>query len=295
MKEDIDELSRKLPHDEIVMQWDLPLEIAIWEGHVDTYLSDPRRDVVMKLCEMIEHVPLDVEVGLHLCYGDVSHQHWKEPNLALMVEFANFVQHRLERAIDYLHFPVPRSWTDAGHFRALGDLDLRPGTRVFLGLVHMTDGIEGAKKRIASAETYLGDFGLAASCGLGRRKPADIPAILSLHREAAEISDFHIQVRLKTVPAAPGVSRRSLTASIQGHIAATRIACASAHETAHGQTNVWFRGGKRSAQLNPSAVQSWHRVVKPQLGKTAGSHRDLRPEAQSNMHAQTYDNIIIQC
>jgi hypothetical protein len=72
-------------------------------------------------------------------------------------------------------------------------LDLRPGTRVFLGLVHLTDGIEGVKKRIASAETYLGDFGLAASCGLGRRRPADIPAILSLHREAAEISDFDIQ------------------------------------------------------------------------------------------------------
>jgi hypothetical protein len=193
MKEDIDEISQKLPHDEIAVQWDLPLEIAIWEGHVDTYLADPRRDVVMKLCEMIEYVPLDVEVGLHLCYGDVSHQHWKEPDLALMVEFANFVHHRLKRTIDYLHFPIPRSWTDAGHFRALGDLDLRPGTRVFLGLVHLTDGIEGVKKRIASAETYLGDFGLAASCGLGRRRPADIPAILSLHREAAEISDFDIQ------------------------------------------------------------------------------------------------------
>lgn len=187
MKEDIDEISQSLPHDEIVVQWDLPLEIAIWEGHVDTYFSDPRREVVKKLCEMIEHVPHDIQQGLHVCYGDVSHQHWKEPDLGLMVEFVNFVQRQLNRAINYVHFPIPRSWTDELHFQALEDLDLSVGTKVFLGLIHTTDGIEGAARRIASVASHLDRFGLAASCGLGRRNPADIPAILSLHREAAEL------------------------------------------------------------------------------------------------------------
>jgi hypothetical protein len=187
MMEDLDEISQSLAHSKIVVQWDLPLEIAIWEGHVDTYLADPRRDVVLKLCELIEHLPADIEQGLHLCYGDVSHQHWKEPDLMLMVEFANFVQQNLRRAIDYVHIPIPRSWTHAKQFEALGALKLRPPTRVFLGLVHATDGIKGANRRIEAATTHLSQFGLAAECGLGRRNPADIPSILDLHREAADL------------------------------------------------------------------------------------------------------------
>jgi hypothetical protein len=187
MMEDLDEISQSLPHDRVVIQWDLPLEIAIWEGHVDTYLPDPRYDVVTKLCELIDRVPEDIEQGLHLCYGDVSHQHWKEPNLRLMVEFNNFVQRHSRRSLDYVHFPIPRSWVDVQQFQALEDLELRPETRVFLGLIHATDGVQGAMRRIDAAKPHLGEFGLAAECGLGRRNPADIPAILSLHRKAAEL------------------------------------------------------------------------------------------------------------
>lgn len=187
MKEDLEELSAKIPHGEFLIQWDLPLEIAIWEGHVRTYLPNPREAIVTKLCEMIEHSPRDIGQGLHLCYGDVSHRHWKEPDLQLMVDFTNAVQSRLSRPLDYAHFPIPKTWIKSERYRPLKDLRHQPGTKLFLGLVHRTDGFEGTKRRIEAAKVHLSEFGLGASCGLGRRKAADIPAILTLHRQAAEL------------------------------------------------------------------------------------------------------------
>jgi hypothetical protein len=53
------------------------------------------------------------------------------------------------------------------HYSPLGRLQLHHETKIFLGLINMADGVEGAKKRIASAERVLPDFGVASYCGLG--------------------------------------------------------------------------------------------------------------------------------
>lgn len=185
MKEDVAEMARNIPHNDLVIQWDLPLEIAIWEGHTKTYLPNPRQDVVSKLVEMLDCAPADVNQGLHICYGDVSHKHWKEPDLDLMVEFSNAVAKQVKNPLSYIHYPIPRSWLDAENFKAFTKLNLNRKTKIFLGLLHQTDGLEGAEKRIAAARKYLPNFGLATSCGLGRRKPADLPAIFQLHKDAA--------------------------------------------------------------------------------------------------------------
>ena len=49
----------------------------------------------------LERVPDDVPAGLHLCYGDYGHQHWKQPeSLQMQVDLLNAVtsatQHRLD-------------------------------------------------------------------------------------------------------------------------------------------------------------------------------------------------------
>ena len=41
--------------------------------------------IIERLVALIDRVPEAVEVGLHLCYGDISHRHWKEPDTAVMV------------------------------------------------------------------------------------------------------------------------------------------------------------------------------------------------------------------
>lgn len=63
--------------------------------------------------------------GMHLCYGDYQHQHFKEPaSLRLQVDVANQVDSAAERQINWLAFTVPRYQREAAFFAPLADLDL---------------------------------------------------------------------------------------------------------------------------------------------------------------------------
>jgi len=42
-------------------------------------------------------------------------------------------------------------------------------------------GVEGARRRMAAAERYVTDFGIATECGFGRRLPEMIPEFLQLY------------------------------------------------------------------------------------------------------------------
>ena len=84
--------------------------------------------------------------------------------------------------------PVPRDRDDDDYFRPLQDLST--DTRLFLGLVHYTDGVEGTTRRIETAKRYVSDFGIATECGFGRRPKEQVPELLDIHRQAAAaISD----------------------------------------------------------------------------------------------------------
>ena len=82
--------------------------------------------------------------------------------------------------------PVPRDRDDDAYFRPLADLD-PGGARVFLGLVHHTDGLDGLKRRLATAPRHLDASGVATECGFGRRPPEQVPALLELHRRARDL------------------------------------------------------------------------------------------------------------
>ena len=100
------------------------------------------------------------------------------------------VYHRLAtaiyRAITWLHMPVPRDRVDDPYFSPLRNLKLKSGTELYLGLIHLTDGIEGAKRRAAAAKRFVSDFGVATECGFGRRPPETIPDLIRLHRVVAQ-------------------------------------------------------------------------------------------------------------
>jgi hypothetical protein len=83
--------------------------------------------------------------------------------------------------------PVPRNRDDAAYFAPLKQLQLRPETELCLGLVHYTDGIEGTKRRLATARRYITDFSIATECGFGRRDPGTIPELLRIHAEVADL------------------------------------------------------------------------------------------------------------
>jgi hypothetical protein len=131
-------------------------------------------------------VPEGADLLLHLCYGDANHKHSIEPSsMKWLVAFTNAIVAKLERPLQLVHMPVPRNRADDAYFAPLSGLKLPAGAKLALGLVHYTDGVDGTRRRMAAADRYLGDYLLATECGLGRRPPETIPALLDIHRQAA--------------------------------------------------------------------------------------------------------------
>ena len=53
-------------------------------------------------------------------------------------------------------------------------------------MVHAGDGVDGTKKRMASAAKYAPKFGIACECGIARaRKPELVKRLLEIHAQAA--------------------------------------------------------------------------------------------------------------
>jgi hypothetical protein len=131
-------------------------------------------------------VPRGIELLYHFCYGDAGHRHVVEPtDMGDMVELANRLAAGIQRNIDLVHMPVPRDRSDEAYFEPLKKLKLRPETELCLGLVHYTDGIDGTRRRLATAEKFVRDFSIGTECGFGRRDPSTIPELLRIHAEAA--------------------------------------------------------------------------------------------------------------
>jgi hypothetical protein len=176
-----------IPHDQLAIQWDTAVEFGILEGIFPAHLTDPRRDIVERLVRLGERVPEAVELGYHRCYGDSGHRHFTQPkDTDLLVSVANAACAGLGRRVDWIHLPVPRERDDAAYFAPLQGLALHAGTDLYLGLVHYTDGLEGTRRRMATAAQVVEDFGIGTECGLGRRPAETVVPLLRLHREAAE-------------------------------------------------------------------------------------------------------------
>ena len=179
-----------IPHEELAIQWDVAVEFGILEGVFPSDFSgrvDAMDQLVERLIRLGDSVPQDVQLGYHLCYGDAGHKHFKEPeDTSKLVAVANAVSAGVRRPINWIHMPVPRSRTDDAYFAPLRDLRLRPETELYLGLVHIHDGEDGARQRIAAARRAVKDFGVATECGMGRRPPETIPELLRIHSAVAE-------------------------------------------------------------------------------------------------------------
>lgn len=185
MLEELAAICGSVPKRTLAVQWDVATEMSIFEGlYPVPFLGDePEAPLVDRLARLGDAVPEGVKLGYHLCYGDMNHRHWKEPeDTAVLVRIANAVASAVSRTIDWFHIPVPRDRDDDAYFEPLAGLSLDPATRLYLGLVHFTDGIEGARRRIAAAQRVVAGFGIGTECGFGRRDPATVLDLLDLHR-----------------------------------------------------------------------------------------------------------------
>jgi methionine synthase II (cobalamin-independent) len=120
-------------------------------------------------------VPADVELGFHLCYGDLDGKHFIDPvDATKMVELANLMTRSVSRPITWLHMPVPIGRSDDAFYMPLKDLRLHPETELYLGVVHAQDGVEGTRRRIATATRYAPTFGIASECGISRGRDRNL-------------------------------------------------------------------------------------------------------------------------
>lgn len=191
LKREIDRIARDLPHDQIAIQFDVASAVfaRLQRNQPNTYGHD--RDAMLAtfsriLTGLAGHVPSDIELMFHFCYGDANHKHAVEPvDMGDMVDMANRLATDIERPIQLIHMPVPRDRSDDAYFAPLSRLRVAPGMELSLGLVHYTDGLAGTRQRLATAERHVRDFSIATECGFGRRDPATIPELLRIHARAA--------------------------------------------------------------------------------------------------------------
>jgi hypothetical protein len=179
-----------IPHDKLAIQWDVCVEVWLVEGWIPSPFDDPLGASVERLVRLGNAVPEDVELGFHMCYGDLGGHHLREPDdTRALVDIINPVAEGLARRIDWWHFPVPIDRDDTAYFAPLADLQLGAGTEIFVGLAHLADGAEGAVRRAAAARSVLPEFGIAAECGLGRHPDEAAVDVLRSHVQAAEALD----------------------------------------------------------------------------------------------------------
>jgi hypothetical protein len=193
LKREVDKIAATIPHDELAIQFDVASAVfaRLQREQVGAYggsKAEMQQTFSNILIDLGNRVPLDIELLYHLCYGDSNHRHVVEPkDMGDMVDFTNRVTTGVQRPINLVHMPVPRDREDEAYFAPLANLRLRPETELCLGLVHYTDGIEGTKRRLATARKYARTFSIATECGFGRRKPETIPELLRIHAAASEL------------------------------------------------------------------------------------------------------------
>jgi hypothetical protein len=195
---DLDDVLARLPHDRCAVQWDVAVEFGLLEGAMGPGSATPLNQVTPGLVRCVDRVPADVPVGLHLCYGDYGHQHFKQPeSLRMQVDLLNAVVSAARRPVDWASFTVPQSRGDAGYFGPLRDLAAGPETELYFALVpyhpdDQTDGTTAAQVEhidTALAESSAGrrEWGICTECGMGRVAADDVPKLLDLHREILSV------------------------------------------------------------------------------------------------------------
>jgi hypothetical protein len=189
---DVDRVIGELPHDQIALQWDVAVEIGLLEGGFGERV--PLEQLLPALVRCVERIPGDVPTGMHLCYGDYGHQHFKQPeSLATQVALVNAVVAGAARTVNWFSFTVPQSRRDDGYFAPLDDLLVGPETELYFALVpyypdEQPAGTTAQQTRLidahlAASPTGAREWGICTECGMGRVRQSDVPRLLDVHRE----------------------------------------------------------------------------------------------------------------
>jgi hypothetical protein len=190
---DLGDALGRLPHDRCAVQWDVAVEFGLLEGAMGSGLPVPVDEIAPGLARCVDQVPADVPVGLHLCYGDYGHEHFKQPDsLQMQVDLVNAVAGAARRPLSWVSFTVPQGRSDGEYFAPLGDLRAGAETELYFGLVPYhpddqkpgttADQIREIDGALAGSAAGGREWGVSTECGMGRVAAGDVPRLLDLHR-----------------------------------------------------------------------------------------------------------------
>ena len=188
--QDLKNLQAIIPADDLAIQFDVAVELAYLEyerGRLrdpffKPYFSSVKEGVVKRISELSSAINHDVQLGFHLCYGDIQHEHFIQPeNIGLLVEVATEILERVAHPVQWIHMPVPKNRSDEAYFEALKGFDCGD-TELFLGVIHPHDERGSVKRLQAAHSAYSQDIGVATECGMGRTPLGDIDSILTISR-----------------------------------------------------------------------------------------------------------------
>jgi hypothetical protein len=189
---DLDTALERLPHERVAVQWDVAVEFGALEGAMGPKMTID--DIAPGLVRCIERVPASVPVGLHLCYGDYGHQHFKQPeSLQMQVDLVNAVTSTARRPVNFISFTVPQGRNDIAYFEPLGGLQTGAETELYFALVpyHPEDQppgttaeqIERIDAALLNSPAGARHWGICTECGMGRVDTSDVPRLLDLHNQ----------------------------------------------------------------------------------------------------------------
>ena len=152
-------IQEAIPASDLAIQFDLASEVAALEAdrgriedpYLKPYFSPVKEGLVERIGHLVDAVGPSVELGFHLCYGDLGHVHFVQPqDTSVLVELANtlVVTVGATHPISYFHIPVPKDRIDAAYYEPLADLSIGD-SQLYLGLVHPNDeaGTKTGSKR----------------------------------------------------------------------------------------------------------------------------------------------------
>ena len=185
----LENIQDQIPASDLAIQWDCAVEFAMLEevGKPFTpWFSPVKEEIVKRLLKLSAQVKAGVELGFHLCYGDLNHRHFVQPkDTSLLVEIANQLAKQVQRPIQWIQLPVPKDRTDESYFAPLNQLELQSGTQLFIGLIHPYD-LKGTLERIQRAQKVVRDFGVSTECGLGRCTEDELSSVLDIMGQVTE-------------------------------------------------------------------------------------------------------------
>ena len=192
---DLDQVLTQIPHDQLAVQWDVAVEFGILESGFGATPQQTFESIVERLARLVDRVPVDVPVGLHLCYGDYKHRHFKQPaSLETQVRLVNALNAKARRQVSWFAFTVPQYQREASYFTPLHGLRIIRGTELYFALVpyhpdEQEPGTTAEQVRLVDEQliNHPGNgglsWGICTECGMARAEREDIPRLLDLHRE----------------------------------------------------------------------------------------------------------------